>query len=147
MNTLYYFAYGMLTDPDIMYDGEFIGDGIVQDHKFEFRQFANVIESSGSRVRGVVWQITPDILDYLDQIEGYPTFYTRVKVSARTTKGVVTAEMYTMTDAAIKSIPPSPPTKKYLRSLYSGYSHAGISTAQIHKAIDELHQIIVTNLK
>ena len=143
MNTLYYFAYGMLTDPDIMSEGDFIGDGILQNHKFEFRQFANVTESSGDRVKGVVWEITPDTLSHLDQIEGYPTFYTRVKVSVSTTIGVVTAEMYTMTDAAMKSIPPAPPTKQYLRRLYSGYSHAGISTAQIQKAIDELHRIYI----
>lgn len=143
MNTLYYFAYGMLTDPDIMSDGDFIGDGILQNHMFEFRQFANVTESSGSSVRGVVWEITPDMLSYLDEIEGYPNFYTRVKVNVRTKIGVVKAEMYTMTAAAIRSIPPAPPTKKYLRSLYSGYSHAGISTAQIQKAIDELHRMYI----
>jgi hypothetical protein len=143
MNTLYYFAYGMLTDPDIMSEGDFIGAGILQDHMFEFRQFANVKESSGSSVRGVVWEITPDTLSYLDQIEGYPNFYTRVKVKVRTTIGVVTAEMYTMTDTAMKSIPPEPPKKQYLRRLYSGYSHAGISTAQIQKAIDELHRMYI----
>jgi len=138
-NEIYYFAYGMLTDPDAMDHNEFVGRGLLRNHALEFRYFANVVKSSGNLVYGSVWNISKQELSYLDEVEGYPFMYDRVKVSVELEDGkVVLAEMYTMTESTRKQIGSEPPKKQYMARLYSGYRHANIPIDQIKTALDKI---------
>lgn len=138
---IYYVAYGMLTDPDAMDHNEFVGRGLVRNYGFEFRYFANVIKSPGSQLYGTVWNISEQELSYLDEIEGYPLMYTRVKVEVQLDDGEkVLAEMYTMTPEMREQIGPEYPTKKYMDRLLSGYRHADLPMSQLTKALEQLRK-------
>ena len=138
---LYYFAYGMLTDPNTMDHNEFLGRGKVNNYAFEFRYFANVIKSSGSHVFGSVWYITKEELAYLDEVEGYPLMYTRVRVPVELEDGeTVIAEMYTMTEDTRERVGPASPKTQYMNRLLSGYRHANIPISQLETALHKLYQ-------
>lgn len=140
---LYYFAYGMLTDPNAMDHNEFVGRGLVRNYGFEFRYFANVIKSPGSQVWGTVWNITNEELGHLDEVEGYPLMYTRVKVEVQLDDGEkVLAEMYTLTPEMREQIGTEYPTKNYMQRLLSGYRHADLPMSQLTKALEQLRKII-----
>ena len=66
----YYFAYGMLTDPNIMQDAQFMGKATLKNFAFEFAVYANLIPESMSTVEGVLWAITRKKLAELDRVEG-----------------------------------------------------------------------------
>lgn len=131
---VYYFAYGMLTDPEIMQDIDMVGKAVLNGYAFEFAQFANVKPNPGSRVYGTLWIIDRQILQDLDRIEGYPDFYTRKQLPVTSQGKSYTAEVYTMTDDSRADLQGNPPSSHYLQKLARGYSHAGLPTAQIERA-------------
>ena len=81
LETRYYFAYGANMNMDSMSwrcpDARPIGAFTLKDWELEFYSHANVRESTGSGVPGVLWAITEDCETSLDAFEGYPDYYTK----------------------------------------------------------------------
>ena len=81
-----YFAYGMNTNPSEMAlrcpGAQALGHARLVNHSFRFAVHADVEPCADSYVDGVLWEISQDNLQALDQLEGYPHYYTRVTASA-----------------------------------------------------------------
>jgi gamma-glutamylcyclotransferase (GGCT)/AIG2-like uncharacterized protein YtfP len=135
---IYYLAYGMLTDPDVMQGLDMVGAGVLRDYQFEFAQFANVYPEPGAQVYGTLWAIDSAVLSELDEIEGYPEFYTRDRVQVSCQGRKYTAQVYTMTAGAREDLQGSAPSSHYLARLTRGYNHAGLPQRQIQQALQAL---------
>lgn len=133
--TVYYLAYGMLTDPEVMQGLDMVGAAVLDGYAFEFAQFANVYPSPGSKVHGTLWAIDPTVLADLDQVEGYPDFYTRHQVSVISQGRRYTAQVYVMTQDARQDLAQQPPSNAYIQRLVRGYQHAGLPLSQIQTAL------------
>lgn len=131
----YYFAYGMLTDPEVMGDTPLVGAAVLRNWQFEFLQYANVIPQAGSEVWGSLWQADDQLMSELDQVEGYPSFYDRKTVPVVCNGKRYVAEVYTMTPDSIHSLEGTHPSRKYVQQLVNGYRHAGLPMAQISQAL------------
>lgn len=133
----YYFAYGMLTDPEIMGDLPMVGTAVLDNHVFELLQFANVIAAPGSRVVGVLWEVDDDVMAELDRVEGYPTFYTRKLVPVVADDGeTYRAEVYVMTRRSRQQLRDTYPSEQYISRLINGYKHAGVPLTQLRDALE-----------
>jgi len=137
---IYYFAYGMLTDPSIMQDAHFIGRGQLQNYKFEFYKFADVVETAGSHVDGVLWELPDEqMLRYLDHIESYPNMYGRKIVPIFVDGQKYEAWVYYMTPSTRQwSARDRMPSQSYVTTIVNGYKHAGITSNQVNDAYQEL---------
>jgi gamma-glutamylcyclotransferase (GGCT)/AIG2-like uncharacterized protein YtfP len=133
-DVVYYFAYGMLTDPEVMQGLDMVGRAVLSDYAFEFAQFANVYPNIGSKVYGTLWAIDRKTLEELDHIEGYPTFYTRHTAQVSSQGKNYTAQVYVMTKESRDDLAGHLPSNHYLQRLARGYSHAGLPTQQIKQA-------------
>ena len=132
---IYYFAYGMLTDPQIMHGVDMVGPAELKNFEYQMYRYANVAPKAGSTVEGVLWEIDRDFLSYLDQIEGYPQLYDRRTYPVYVDGQKYVAEVYVMTPATINHMKGSTPDGEYLRSIVSGYRNAGISTDQLKNSL------------
>jgi gamma-glutamylcyclotransferase (GGCT)/AIG2-like uncharacterized protein YtfP len=133
-DVVYYFAYGMLTDPEVMQGLDMVGKAVLSNYAFEFAQFANVYPDPGSSVYGTLWAIDRETLEELDHIESYPTFYTRHTAQVKSQGKTYTAQVYVMTEESRADLEGYPPSSHYLQRLARGYSHAGLPTQQIKQA-------------
>jgi gamma-glutamylcyclotransferase (GGCT)/AIG2-like uncharacterized protein YtfP len=134
---VYYFAYGMLTDPRNMYGAEMVGRAELRNHVLEFRRFATVVPSAGNHMYGVLWELPPGYLSRLDRLEGYPEMYDRRTVPVTCEGKKYIAEMYVMTPAYTQYFHHhrAVPGLEYLKQLAKGYIHAGIPNSQLHDAV------------
>ncbi|NDB59426.1 gamma-glutamylcyclotransferase [bacterium] len=135
---IYYFAYGMLTDPQMMPGAQFIGPAVLQNYAYEFARFANVYERGGSNVDGVLWELPTDYIRELDAVEGYPRFYGRKTVPVISGGKRYVAWVYYMTPAARESLDGDLPSMNYVRSILNGFRHAGITPQQVSDAYYDL---------
>ena len=129
---IYYFAYGMLTNPDIMSDSELVGVAELKNFKLEWNQFANVTEDHLSSVMGALWKISPEFLLYLDQIEGYPDLYHRIQVPVTIKNQEVLAWVYIQTKSTRNRLVRNVPSKSYLNTVRQGYLATGIPLNSIN---------------
>ena len=132
---IYYFAYGMLTDPLNMESAELIGPATLNNHELRFNLYADVIEQGGSRVYGVLWSIPDGMLRQLDRVENYPDMYGRKVVPVFHNGKKYEAIMYYMTPLAREELDNRPPLKRYLSSIVSGYRNAGLPLRQLEQAL------------
>ena len=133
----YYFAYGMLTDPDIMGDIPMVGSAVLEGYAFELLAYANLIPAAGARTHGVLWEADDDIMEQLDRVEGYPTFYTRKLVPVVADNGEqYTAEVYIMTKQSRRRLEGTAPSADYVDRLINGYKHAGLPLQQLRDALE-----------
>jgi gamma-glutamylcyclotransferase (GGCT)/AIG2-like uncharacterized protein YtfP len=74
-----YLAYGANMSMDSMAwrcpNARPLGAFELRDWELEFYSHANIRESTGSRVPGVLWAITEDCEHSLDAFEGFPDYY------------------------------------------------------------------------
>jgi len=132
---VYYFAYGMLTDPKNMPGCQAIGAARLHNHRLEFYQYADVEPSAGSEVRGVLWSLPDGMLRQLDQIEGVPYLYNRKMLPVMVNGQRYEAYVYTMTPQARQQVQHRTPDMSYLRTLARGYIKFGLPNGQLHDAI------------
>jgi gamma-glutamylcyclotransferase (GGCT)/AIG2-like uncharacterized protein YtfP len=139
--SIYYFSYGMNTDPSAM---ELrtgvpipIGRALIRDHAFRFAYFADVYPKQGVTTQGVLWDITEEQLAALDKREGYPTHYDRKIVEIEARGHIYKAWMYYMTDKNVEmALTAGPaPSEYYYGMLTSGYTYFGVPMAQIEDAL------------
>ena len=132
---VYYFAYGMLTDPKNMPGCQAIGAARLHNHRLEFYQYADVEEHAGSEVQGVLWSLPINMLSQLDQVEGVPYLYNRKTMPVTVGGQRYEAYVYTMTPQARQQVQNRAPSTSYLRTLARGYIQFGLPNRQLHSAI------------
>lgn len=131
---IYYFAYGMLTDPDHMPGAELIGAATLNNFEFELFVHANVHPQAGARTAGVLWAIDRELLAELDQIEGYPTYYDRKTVPVICNGQRYEAAVYTMTPESRRHSQGRTTSNSYINTITKGYNNAGIPLTQLKQA-------------
>lgn len=146
-NLHYYFGYGMNTNPQQMDERlgasskpRAIGPAHLQEWRFRFAVHADVVPAANQSVAGVLWQITDDHLASLDAREGYPDYYTRQTLPVVCGGQVYEAIVYFMNPGQDDF----PPSEHYWNMLEQGYDHFGVSKAQMHRALTESHQYLLT---
>jgi len=76
-----YFAYGANMNIESMSrrcpGARPCGTWYLRDWRLRFYSHATIEPAPGHGVAGVLWQLTPECLDFLDCFEGYPDYYTR----------------------------------------------------------------------
>ena len=131
-----YFAYGMNTNLDQMASrcpgATSLGPAWLDDYEFVFRTHADIVKSPGSICYGVLWDITPEHLQALDALEGYPYYYTRFRVKVNLGDHSVYALTYQMNDQSYIQ----EPGVGYLQMVTEGYEQNGVPTTQIDRAIN-----------
>ena len=135
---IYYFAYGMLTDPDYMGAAELVGPAELNGFKFTLYMYANVENNPGSKVVGALWRIDQDLLDELDMVEGYPSLYNRITVPVYSNGKMYKAQVYTMTLDTRKRLKKSYPSEHYIQTIIKGYNHAGLNLDQLYNSLEDL---------
>jgi gamma-glutamylcyclotransferase (GGCT)/AIG2-like uncharacterized protein YtfP len=142
---IYYFAYGMLTDPTMMPGAQFIGPAVLKNYAYEFARYANVYEVGGSSVDGVLWELPTDYIRELDAVEGYPHFYGRKTVPVISGGQRYEAWVYYMTPATRESLDGDLPSMNYVKSILNGFRHAGITPQQVSDAYYDLVNFTTAN--
>lgn len=131
-----YFAYGMNTNVAQMAhrcpNAVSLGVAELPGYELVFRGCADIRPNPASGMVGILWDITGDCLAALDVLEGYPTYYTRFRVSVFHKGKWKSALVYKMNNGDI-----FPPNAGYLRMLFEGYSEHGADVRQIYNAVDE----------
>ena len=139
-NSQLYFAYGMNTNQDEMAyrcpGAHSLGHARLIDHAFRFAVHADVVPCEGSYVDGVLWSITDQDLDHLDQLEGYPTYYGRDRVRVSQGSRIVLAICYSMQPGHADS----PPSTGYMNMVLEGYAQHRIPTEQLWNWVDLVAQ-------
>jgi phage replication-related protein YjqB (UPF0714/DUF867 family) len=95
------------------------------------RGVATVEEFDGSRVHGVVWQVSDRDLATLDRVEGVPVRYRRDRLTVHTVEGPAEAWVY-----IDHRVVPGPPRPGYLERIVDGAVHHGLP----HRWIEFLHR-------
>lgn len=132
---IYYFAYGMLTDPDYLPGAELMGVAELRNFKFTMYAYANVEPETGSKVYGTLWKVDRNLLSALDQIEAYPELYDRRTYPVYLDGEKYPAEVYLMTPGTLKYIQHTTPKQQYINTILKGYNNAGVPTSQLYDAL------------
>jgi len=144
---VYYFAYGMLTDPRNMRGATLVGRGELRNHRLEFLRFANVIESAGDQTYGALWELPNGYLSRLDMTEGFPEMYDRRLVPVYCDGQRYEAYVYKMTPQYREHFAARPkPTLEYLYTLAKGYVNVGVPNSQLTGALRQLQHNQVTEV-
>jgi gamma-glutamylcyclotransferase (GGCT)/AIG2-like uncharacterized protein YtfP len=133
-----YFAYGSNLDIDQVKqrcpdesDIRKIAVGYLPEHRLAFTQFypdwgggvADVISSPNSKVWGILYELSLKALECLDQFEGYPTDYTRIRHTIMTLDGKsYEGWVYSVVRKDGEFIPPS---KRYMDIIKRNAKDAG----------------------
>lgn len=137
---IYYFAYGMLTDPSYMENADLVGVGKLSNYKLTLYTYANVEPDSDNDTYGCLWAIDKNLLKNLDEIEGYPQLYKRelhdITCRGRTYK----AEVYVMTRNTLHRVQDTVPSQGYIDTIVTGYRHAKVPLDQLRVAVDEVNE-------
>lgn len=135
---IYYFAYGMLTNKSYIHDGKVVGVGIVNNFEFELLKYANVYRKMNSKVYGLLWEIDKELLNELDEIEGYPTLYNRINVDVMVNGKTYLSQIYIMTSETRKFLLNTKPSYNYIDTVIDGYKSANIPLKQVIEKLENL---------
>ena len=137
----FYFAYGMNTNITEMASrcpkAVNLGKCTLKDFELRFRHHADIDLVPGSSMEGVLWFITPECEKALDNLEGYPYYYNKIKVVVNND---MIAMAYIMNNKGLEE----PPSIQYENCLIEGYSFNGLDVDKLTKTIDS---IILTEYK
>lgn len=134
---MYFFAYGMLTDGDIMpvTGVEDYGAAKLNGYELELFLYANLIPNPASTALGVLYDINNEVLAQLDLMEGYPILYTRKQMTVECQGHEIGAWVYLMTEDSRNRLKNTLPARSYIQTMKYGYADAGMSTSEITKAL------------
>jgi gamma-glutamylcyclotransferase (GGCT)/AIG2-like uncharacterized protein YtfP len=132
---VYYFAYGMLTDPKIMQGLELVGVAELPNFEYKMYTWANVEPAPGKRVLGCLWAIDRREIARLDDAEGYPHLYDRRTYPVFVDGNKLPAEVYIMTPATLEQVEDTQPSQNYINRIVRGYKNAGIPLQQLQHAL------------
>jgi gamma-glutamylcyclotransferase (GGCT)/AIG2-like uncharacterized protein YtfP len=130
-----YFAYGMNTNPYEMAHrcpgARSMGHARLIDHVFRFAYHADVEACEGSYVDGVLWEITPENLEALDWLEGYPGYYDRCVLQVVHESRTYHALTYRMQPGQ----PDATPTSRYFDLVLEGYQSHSVPVEQLYNSV------------
>ena len=132
---IYYFAYGMLTDPQLMQGIKLVGVAELNNFSYHMYAWANVEPSPRHSVHGCLWEIDHNVMAQLDRAEGYPSLYDRRTYPVMCNGKKYAAEVYVMTPATLEQVQGSQPTKSYVNRIVRGYQNAGVPMFQLERAL------------
>lgn len=139
-NTVMMFAYGMNTNTSGMATrcpgAVSLGHAILPRHEFRFAVHADVLENPEHEVHGVLWEITPEHLESLDRLEGYPYYYNRKEVTVLSGNKEIKALVYFMLDGN----PDDYPSTGYYNMVLEGYVEHDVPTHQLYEAVGFINQ-------
>ena len=139
-NDMLYFAYGSNMERFHLKrrcpKAKFVAAAVLSDHELVFSGnsrmwgggIADIRETAGKQVEGVLWDISESERQALDEYEGYPDLYIRKDVQVQTAAGkVMSAFAYVMATPGRESAP----SKPYKRLLISGAEEHGLSDGYV----------------
>lgn len=132
---VYYLAYGMLTDPEIMRGLKLVGVGELRNFELKMYSWANVETSPGKSVYGCLWEIDRRVISELDKAEGYPSLYDRRTYPVYLDGKKYAAEVYVMTPQTVEEHQETSPSQRYVNRIVRGYKNAGVPLSQLSRAL------------
>ena len=130
-----YFSYGMNTNVQEMHSrcpgGQSLGHSRLINYAFRFAQHADVVKCNGSYVDGVLWEITTDHLNSLDQLEAYPYYYNRRELRVAIANRTAMAIVYFMQPGHVDH----PPNDYYFNSVVQGYTQHEVPVDQLYNSL------------
>lgn len=142
----FYFAYGMNTNIREMAArcpaAVNLGRCVLQGYELVFRRHADIDPNSANTMEGVLWDITEDCERALDNLEGYPYYYSKVEVIVKQDQPNVNclnntnflAMAYIMTVKYDKEAP----SPEYKQCLIEGYAENGLDLSKLTATIDSV---------
>lgn len=140
-NVQFMFAYGMNTNLTSMLlrcrNARPLGKAVLPDYRLEFRYHLDIEESKFDTVEGVLWELNPDDLAIIDQVEGYPEYYTRGLLSPYMNYygNIYPAWTYFMCNKSQLQ----EPTQSYWELVNEGYKQNNIRYNQLEEALDRVY--------
>ena len=105
---------------------------------------ANIRRRSGSEVKGLLWEITPDCEKSLDRYEGYPYLYEKKNLMVETEDGQrIKAMAYVMTKGHGS---PAMPTGSYFYGILEGFHQNGMDPQGLVDALCETERKLGINV-
>jgi len=153
MDTLY-FAYGSNINLEQMAyrcpDATVVGPVTLENYELLFRGngdgfgVATIEPKEGSKVFGLLWNITPKCEKSLDRYEGYPHLYDKQTVNVRDGMGnIIPVMAYVMTREWTRL--PTVPSKAYYDGIQAGFRQNGLPANALRTALihvwDETEQL------
>tara|TARA_R100000935_G_scaffold58082_1_gene93804 strand:- start:846 stop:1247 length:402 start_codon:yes stop_codon:yes gene_type:complete len=129
-----YMAYGMNTNRDAMSvrcpKAKPLGGFYLPDTRLVFRGVGDIMPDKEAICPVVLWDITPDCLRALDNLEGYPTFYGRRKMNS----GWITYEM-------VYKSRTKEPNGGYYKMIEDGYKDFGLDDYWLRLALQDAEEL------
>ena len=112
-----------------------LGNAVIENWRLMFRRrrrpVATIEPETGCSVPVVLWEITDECEDSLDEYEGYPVLYTKVDIDLTFEGKKVTAMAYVMTPGYELGAPHD----DYYRTILGGYRDNGLDPAPLDEAV------------
>jgi hypothetical protein len=117
-----------------------IGETILPNHRLDFRYHLDITPYVGSHVEGVLWEIDPDDLATIDQVEGYPDYYVRALFSPyrKYLGNTFSAWTYFMRGGLENRLELDFPNERYFNLVMEGYRQNKLDTDQLWRALDRV---------
>lgn len=139
------FSYGMNTHLTSMMlrcrNAKIVGETILPNHRLDFRYHLDITPHANSHVEGVLWEIDPDDLATIDQVEGYPDYYVRALFSPyrKYLGNTYSAWTYFMRGDQTYGPPELEfPDERYFNLVMEGYRQNKLDTDQLWQALDRV---------
>lgn len=143
-----YFAYGLNTNLEAMQArcpaAQNLGAAVLPGYQLAFSHYCDIRPHADQQVHGVLWDITPNCLISLDQLEGYPEYYNRhwdYIVQDSTGKKLRAMAYFMQTSPAI-----SPPSQYYLDSVTDGYKQHRLPCDQLWDALKQSRKAMLARV-
>ena len=137
--THYYFAYGRNTNLNDMehrcHGAVRIDNAWIDGYAFKWRTAADIELATDNYVVGVLWALTDEHLASLDRFEGFPNYYFRQRVIAKTGQQEYLSWVYMMVNQGSESMPGD----EYRTALFEGYDQNHLSTDQMELGLKRLN--------
>jgi gamma-glutamylcyclotransferase (GGCT)/AIG2-like uncharacterized protein YtfP len=134
------FAYGMNTNLTSMMlrcrNAKCLGETILPNYRLDFRYHLDVTPYANSYVEGVMWELDPNDLKTIDQVEGYPDYYVRALFSPyrKYLGSTFSAWTYFMRGKPNLDYP----DERYFNMVLEGYRQNKLDTDQLYQALDRV---------
>lgn len=139
-----YFAYGSNINLDQMAhrcpDAQVVGPVVLDNYELLFRGsgigsgVATIAPKKGKKVYGLLWKLTRECEESLNQYEGFPRLYGKENVTVRDKNGQeFTVMAYVMT--AERGRTPAPPSLYYYEGIRDGYRQNGLPAQSLGAAL------------